>query len=138
MLIEQPILKPYNKQHNTYQLVEDYKYVSDAGIEIIVPKYFISDGATIPRCLWSIIYSPFLPKIIGPAIVHDWNYFSNFVSFEEANEIFDEMLLKNGANPTKVKIIKLFVDIFGYSHYKQTPEKSKKFFDFIKRLEKIN
>ena len=46
-------------------------YTSDILDEIVVvPKGFISDGASVPRALWSI-YPPF-GRYLEAAIVHDW------------------------------------------------------------------
>lgn len=37
---------------------------------VVVPKGFISDGASVPRALWSI-YPPF-GRYLEAAVVHDW------------------------------------------------------------------
>ena len=39
---------------------------------VIIPRGYIFDGASIPRCLWSLIGSPFEPDLMQAACVHDW------------------------------------------------------------------
>jgi hypothetical protein len=39
---------------------------------VTVPANYRFDGASIPRCLWSLIGSPFDPDLILAACVHDW------------------------------------------------------------------
>lgn len=39
---------------------------------IVIPKGYEFDGASIPRCLWSLIGSPFEPDLMLAACIHDW------------------------------------------------------------------
>lgn len=39
---------------------------------VTIPPGFRFDGASIPRCLWSLIGSPFEPDLMQAACVHDW------------------------------------------------------------------
>ncbi|MDD3814444.1 MAG: DUF1353 domain-containing protein [Desulfocapsaceae bacterium] len=54
------------------ELLEDWIITLPGGLQVIVPKGFITDGASIPRLLWWII-SPFGPLLEG-AILHDFGY----------------------------------------------------------------
>lgn len=55
----------------TCELVHGLHYKSDIlGKIVVIPKGFVSDGASVPRALWSI-YPPF-GKYLEAAIVHDW------------------------------------------------------------------
>ena len=52
-------------------LEKSFCYASDILDEVvIIPKGFISDGASVPRAMWAI-YPPF-GKYLEAAIVHDW------------------------------------------------------------------
>lgn len=44
------------------------------GPYITVPNGFISDGASIPKFLWSIVGSPWSGKYTQAAVLHDWLY----------------------------------------------------------------
>lgn len=69
-------------------LLEDFKYHSKAGVDYVVPKWFISDLASTP---W--IVEPLLNAEDRPAgVVHDWLYCSQIVSQAEADALFREML----------------------------------------------
>ena len=55
----------------TCELMQSLHYESDTlGHAVVVPRGFVSDGASVPRALWSI-YPPF-GKYLEAAIVHDW------------------------------------------------------------------
>ena len=71
----QPLLKPGPKD-NKYQLTRDYKLVV-RGINIVIPRYFMYDGASIPTLAWQFTFSPFHPDVILPSLVHDWMYYNH-------------------------------------------------------------
>lgn len=41
-------------------------------VNVVVPAYFATDGASIPRFLWPIIGPPMRGGYLVPAIVHDY------------------------------------------------------------------
>jgi hypothetical protein len=55
-----------------FVLDEDWVVTLDCGLVIIIPRGFVTDGASIPRLLWFLI-SPFGPLFLG-AILHDFGY----------------------------------------------------------------
>jgi len=65
-----PIIVPTD--NGLYKLYSDFEYTCPKyNVSVYVEAPFIFDGASIPKPLWSIIGSPFLPRYIGPALVHD-------------------------------------------------------------------
>ena len=56
--------------HNHIELFKPYK--PDDLCKFTIPAGFVSDGASIPRWLWSTIGSPFHPKFIPAALYHDY------------------------------------------------------------------
>lgn len=73
--IEQPLLVPIHKRK--YQLVEDYyfRWSSEKGNHVIViPAGFQTDGASIPRPLWSLVGMYPDGMIRAAAVVHDFLY----------------------------------------------------------------
>lgn len=53
------------------KLESDLQYESELlGKTVVIPKGFISDGASVPRVMWSI-YPPF-GRYLEAAVVHDW------------------------------------------------------------------
>lgn len=59
------------------ELVEDWIITLADGLQIIIPKGFITDGASIPALFWWMI-SPFGPLLEG-AILHDFGYQHGFL-----------------------------------------------------------
>ena len=83
-----PILKPHSS--NTFVLVEDYTYE-----DIKVTKGFETNGADIPRILWSIV-PPFKPKYLPAVVIHDY-LIKVAITNEDiivANYYFEKILLE--------------------------------------------
>ena len=86
-----------------WKLTENWRYKLNNSNEIIIPKGFIFDGASIPRPLWSIL-SP-VGLLLIPGLLHDYGYRYNqlwkinneeVIPFPENpnREYWDELFLK--------------------------------------------
>lgn len=69
------------------------------GRTIIVPESFISDGASVPRPLWSIFH-PF-GRYLEAAIIHDWLCVEGkagrcYCNSREAHQVFREAMQVQG------------------------------------------
>lgn len=58
------------------------------GKSYIVPKGFISDGASIPKIFWSLIAPCIDGRSIRAAVIHDWLYHTGILSRADADKIF--------------------------------------------------
>jgi len=88
------------------------------GVE--VPVGFSWDGASIPRFLWPEIGSPFSPKFLAPAMVHDYLYSlgrSSGYTRKKADKLFLKLLIANGVSKELAKIMYAGVRIGGKLHY---------------------
>ena len=75
--IKRPVLKPYSKDR--FELVEPYsvtlhnisksELVEEITVE--VPKGYKTNGANVPRILWSVL-PPNSPEYLSAAVVHDY------------------------------------------------------------------
>ena len=76
-------------QARRWLLLEDWQYRG-----IVIPKGFITDGASVPR----ILYWLFEPTgiLFIPAILHDYFYATKSVSRADADRIFRENVIKEG------------------------------------------
>jgi len=84
----------------------------------IVPEGFKTDGASIPRFLWSITGCPIKAKYVMAAILHDYLYSREAnVPFDHANKAFYRNMRRAGVNKFKAKLMFLAVKYFGKSHY---------------------
>ena len=87
--------------HQHAMLFDDLEYeVNTTGEKIIVPAGFVTDYASIPLSVRQYF------EVGGqayqyPAIVHDWLYWSQTTTREEADRIFDEAMKDSGVGSVK-------------------------------------
>lgn len=75
------------------------EYVLAESLEVAqwsVPEGFNTDGASIPPLLWPVIGSPFRPRFVRAAVLHDWLYRTGTHTRSEADKIFREVLWNDG------------------------------------------
>lgn len=90
--------------------------LSDVGVA--VPKGFETDGASIPRVLWPFLGSPFSPRYMTAALVHDYLYrFPRGIGRREADDLFRRYLLRDQVKPWLAKVMWLAVRVFGQSYW---------------------
>lgn len=88
-----------------------------AGMKIVVPKGFMSDGASVPAVFRGLLPSDGLYSI--PAWVHDWLYSSHEVSKEVADYIFYTLMAYMGVPIWKRQTMYLAVKYGGHKSYAQ-------------------
>ena len=108
---KQPTLTAIPNQ-NRYQLVRDYE-IEVEDVEVVVPKFFRYDGASIPAPAWQLTYSPFHPDVMLPSLVHDWLFYNHQVDQEKADDIFYRLLRDNGVDYLKANTMWLAVRTAG-------------------------
>jgi len=126
-----PKIEPYG---DDWRLIEDWSTDCKGLLpELIeVKKGFITDGASIPRWLWTICGSPMdIPRLYA-AIVHDWMYDhamlipetneEGLVVWKEctrakADEIYRDFQIKLGRGYFKSYTEWLALRTFGWSHW---------------------
>lgn len=79
-----------------------------------VPAGFISNGANIPRLLWSIMGSP-AGMFFEAAVLHDYFYYTGKDSKETADIAFRDTAIFYKASTWRVKLAYAAVDLFGRS-----------------------
>ena len=82
---------------------------------IKVPVGFKSDGASVPRLFWRIVFPPGDQKALRAAFVHDWLYRTHPLGWtrEAADMLFLKVLLKNNVTKTSAILAWLGVRLFG-------------------------
>tara|TARA_R110000868_G_C10918340_1_gene765473 strand:- start:1352 stop:1891 length:540 start_codon:yes stop_codon:yes gene_type:complete len=115
-VMEKSPVFPY--QNYDYMTTEDTFYSIDKEYSV-VPSYFRTDFASIPRVLW-FIDAPYKASFIYPALWHDYNY--SCPSKRTRKQIDDIFfwLLRNEQNSlyTSLKMY-LAVRIFGMTHFNE-------------------
>lgn len=76
-------------------LLRHLEYKSKQGVVYRVPKHFITDAASIPRFLWSLVGHP-MDDYAESAVLHDWLYRTGNVPKEEADRLFLEAMKSQG------------------------------------------
>lgn len=97
-----------------WEVVEEYA-VLVFGQEIIVPKGFKTDLASVPRLLWSV-FPPF-GQHNNAAVVHDYLYKTKKISRVEADIIFLELMRLSRVGLIKRHLFFYAVRIFGWLAY---------------------
>lgn len=91
--------------------------------DLEVPKGFITDGASVPRIFWSILY-PF-GSYFPAALVHDYLYSKASddlrVTRAEADKIFLQAMKDVGVGWLTRRTIYRAVRLGGWKGYKKTP-----------------
>ncbi|OUT06889.1 DUF1353 domain-containing protein [Campylobacter concisus] len=112
-MVNRPILKPVGKYQ--FELVENYRYR-----DIVIPKGYITDGASVPRIFWSI-FPPNKAEYLSAAIVHD--YLTDIViekksiTFRSADNTFKEMLIDLNVNKIEVTVLYWSVRLYHLLRY---------------------
>ncbi len=97
-------------------LLEPFRYHARNGREFTVPRWFVTDLASIP---WLVdpLFDSLDHRKAG--VVHDWIYCSQQVSRAEADELFREMLEVLGVGVIKRNLMYSGLRVGGWYRYNQ-------------------
>lgn len=109
---------PVAKFGDNYWVVSrDFKYqILSTDKFITVPKGFITDLASIPRIMWSFGLSP-IDAYMSPAVIHDYLYWDQRCTKEEADAVLGLSMVESEVNPSKQFAVYSGVDWFGGPSY---------------------
>ena len=88
-----------------------FGFSSTLGITVQVPVGFATDYASIPRALWSFL--PPTGTYAAAAVIHDWLYWTQTTTREEADQVFREAMLVSCVGAAKRAVIFRAVRMFG-------------------------
>jgi Protein of unknown function (DUF1353) len=116
-VIRQPVVKPFADGRD-WVLMRPLSYdIPAAGQHGIVPQGFVTDFASIPRGLWSAL-PPY--ERYGPAaIVHDYLYWTQRCTREQADMAFREAMRESGVPAWKREGIYEAVKVGGEGAWQQ-------------------
>ena len=104
--------------NSRWSLLSDFSYENNKYI-ITCGTNFITDGASIPKVMWSIIGSPMERDLLKPAIIHDGLYTIMSLDRHECDDLLKEMLLFNKVPEEKIFAIYEAVHLFGGTHWEK-------------------
>ena len=94
---------------------------------ITVPAGFASDGASVPRFFWRIVFPPGDPPAMLAAFVHDFIYRTHPKGYDrkEADRAFKLLLLDNGVSKTAAQLAYWGVRLGGRAAWEAGGKKTK-------------
>ena len=116
MTINKHFPKPFDGRHvgdGQFRLLAPFVY-SNLPVVVEVPIGFITDAASIPKIVWSIVGSPWTGKYVYAAIIHDWHYHTQKITREEADEQFIDGMEILGVPLWKRRIMYRMVRMFSW------------------------
>jgi len=96
-----------------YETTEDIRIMG-----VIIPKGFTYDGASIPSILWGMLYTPFHPRVILPALYHDFMY-RRATDRKIIDLAFYRLLVAAGVPRSKALTIYHGVRLFGGRYFRK-------------------
>jgi len=95
------------------RLVNDLVYHSKKlGRDFVIPAGEITDGASIPRAVWSLEGGPFSGKYRKAAVIHDYLCRTKQISWKSTHKIFYEAMIESGVG--KVDAFKKFRAVYRF------------------------
>ena len=95
------------------ETVQPIEFVDSQARKWTVPVGTKTDGASIPRPLWSIIGSPFTGKYVKAAVIHDHYVATKYRSWMDTHGVLYEVMIKSGVDTKQALVIWAAVHRFG-------------------------
>jgi hypothetical protein len=81
------------------------------------PEGYEWNGASVPAPLWPIIGSPFDPRFMAPALVHDRVYETGEIPRKDADKLLRKLLIHNKVVEDLAQTMYYGVRVGGAAHY---------------------
>jgi len=117
------------------RLLADFVYHDSTPRRWIAPKGLVSDGASIPREIWSTIGSPLGGPHFFGALLHDARYRLGDCTKDEADLLLWDACLCGGCTELQARIIAQAVAVAGYSAWNENARKREVCSDMARLLE---
>ncbi|MEN9362165.1 MAG: hypothetical protein RL095_3700 [Verrucomicrobiota bacterium] len=101
-------------------LLTDFRFIIN-GEEVVIPRGFLFDGASVPRAFWSIIGAPNEPDFMLAALLHDWLYWSHQWTKAKADAALRDLLVASGVSAIRAGAMFRAVDLFGGTAWRKAP-----------------
>lgn len=102
--------------HQSDAMGNIYTLKQDLHVEgLTVPAGFSSDGASVPRFFWRLVFPPGDQKALRAAFVHDWIYRTHPEGWirAAADALFRRLLISDGMPEYRAYLAWLGVRLFG-------------------------
>jgi len=88
----------------------------------VIPEGFVTDCASIPQFLWSVLGHPFGKNIRKASTLHDFLYRNNVVKRKVADQMFYDALVDEGMDQDRAQVYYSGVRIGGSKAYQKGEE----------------
>ena len=105
-------------------LVTELRYTDPTGEVWVAPAGSVTDGASIPRYLWSIMGGPFEGQYRNAAVLHDVAYGEHNRPWQDCDRMFYYAMRCSGVNAVEAKT--MFYALFKFGHHWKFPIKKAK------------
>ena len=118
-----------DEQGNVYTLLEPISYTEWDDNELVyrvsVPVGFKSDGASVPRFFWRLVFPPGDSRAMFAAFIHDYLYRKHPFGWtrEMADALFYKLLVKDGVPKWRAWLAYKGVRLFGSKAWNAGGEK---------------
>lgn len=105
---------------NVYTLLEDLVVVWNGRV-LVVPVGFKSDGASVPRFFWRIVFPPGDSRALRATFAHDYIYHTHPENWTkaEADKLFYDLLREDGVHWLSARTAYYGVKLFGKGAWKK-------------------
>jgi len=110
------VISPVDADMRRWELLQDTTICLENGECYTIPAGFVTDFASVPRCLWLIL--PPMGKYGKAALLHDWFYNVKTTTRREADRIFFQAMLLMGVAKWKAWVMYVAVRLFGWTRWK--------------------
>ncbi|HLO65317.1 MAG TPA: DUF1353 domain-containing protein [Azonexus sp.] len=94
-----------NTTERRMSLLEDFAYVDPKGKTWLAPKGSLTDGASIPRVLWTIVGGPFEGQYREAAVIHDVFCKTKSEQHQDVHRIFYYATRATGVSEFYAKVL---------------------------------
>jgi hypothetical protein len=107
------LLSDEDPEGRKFTLEEPFGYIDPAGTRWQAEKGLVTDGASIPWPLWSVVGGPFEDKYRRAAVIHDFYCDRKYRAWEKVHRVFYDAMITGGVSPIKAKLMYYAVWRFG-------------------------
>jgi hypothetical protein len=105
-------------------LVTELRYTDPKGEVWVAPAGSVTDGASLPRCLWSLMGGPFEGQYRNASVLHDAAYDKKNRPSQDCDRMFYYAMRCSGVNAVEAKTMYYALLKFGH-HWKFPIKKAK-------------
>jgi len=115
-----PILK-WNPDGRTMTVMAELSYTDPQGIIWDAPAGSVTDGASIPRYLWSVMGGPFEGKYRNASVLHDVAYEKHNRPWWDCDRMFYNAMRCSGVSAAEAKT--MYYALYKFGHHWKFPIK---------------